>query len=411
MPRSLRARLLLAFLVVVAAALGTVGIAVLLVGPGYFAEAMGHLPGDPMGDAMAESTQVAFTDAMRQALVAATIIAVATATVVSIVVAGRIARPVGALARAARRIAGGDYRDRVRVSEPGELGELAASFNDMAGSLEATERRRLQLVGDVAHELRTPLTTLDGYLEGLEDGVVTPSAQTWHLLRAETSRLTRMVNELSELWRAEAHQLPLQIAAVDVAEAAREVGERFAPQAAARAITLALPSGPRDGDGRPGSCRADHRKLPVQCPASCAGRLPRDGIRRSQRELDPCCRRGRGAGSRHGSARGRVRALLPGGRGAKPRGRGIRESGWRSCARWPAQWTAWPGPRAMVRAGARRSSWSSRLPDGRPGGLACGDAPPGLLAPEATRPGPCCSRVPRRTTAAAPRGSSGSRPR
>jgi signal transduction histidine kinase len=242
MPRSLRARLLLAFLVVVAAALGTVGIAVLLVGPGYFAEAMGHLPGDPMGDAMAESTQVAFADAMRQALIAATIIAVVTATVVSIVVAGRIARPVGALARAARRIAGGDYRDRVRVSEPGELGELAASFNDMAGSLEATERRRLQLVGDVAHELRTPLTTLDGYLEGLEDGVITPSAQTWHLLRAETSRLTRMVNELSELWRAEAHQLPLRIAAVDVAEVAREVGEQFAPQATARGIILELPA-------------------------------------------------------------------------------------------------------------------------------------------------------------------------
>ena len=48
LPRSLRARLLAAFLVVAAAALGTVGVAVLLVGPGYFAEAMGHLPGDPV---------------------------------------------------------------------------------------------------------------------------------------------------------------------------------------------------------------------------------------------------------------------------------------------------------------------------------------------------------------------------
>jgi len=244
MPRSLRARLLVAFLVVVAAALGTVGIAVLLVGPGYFAEAMGHLPGDPMGEAMAESTQVAFADAMRQALVAATVIAVVTASVVSLLVAARIARPVGAMAHAARRIAGGDYRERVRTDEPGELGELAASFNDMAGSLEATERRRLQLVGDVAHELRTPLTTLDGYLEGLEDGVITPSAQTWHLLRAEAARLTRMVNELSELWRAEAHQLPLRIDTVDVAQVAREVGERLGPQATSRGISLQLPAGP-----------------------------------------------------------------------------------------------------------------------------------------------------------------------
>jgi signal transduction histidine kinase len=242
MPGSLRARLLVAFLVVIAAAIGTVAIAVTLVGPGYFTEAMGHLPGDPMGEQMGEATQAAFDDAMRQALLAATAIAVITATVVSLVVAGRIAGPIATLAHAAGRIAGGHYAERVETNGPGELGDLAASFNDMAGSLEATERRRLQLVGDVAHELRTPLTTLDGYLEGLEDGVVAPSPQTWRLLRAETARLTRMVNELSELWRAEANQLPLRIDAVDVGEVCREVGERFAPQAAAREITLELPS-------------------------------------------------------------------------------------------------------------------------------------------------------------------------
>lgn len=243
-PSSLGARLFAAFLVVVVAALGTVGIAVLLTGPGYFAEAMGHMPGDPMGQAMGEATRAAFTDAMRQALLAATVIAVVTATVVSLAVAARIARPITALAQAARRVADGHYAERVPSDEPGELGELASSFNEMAGSLEATERRRMQLVGDVAHELRTPLTTLDGYLEGLEDGVIAPSAQTWHLLRAETARLTRMVNDLSELWRAEARQLPLRIDAVDAAAVAREIGERFAPQAQPRGITLDLPVAP-----------------------------------------------------------------------------------------------------------------------------------------------------------------------
>ncbi len=243
LPRSLRARLFAAFLVVVVAALGTVGVAVLLVGPGYFAEAMGHLPGDPLGEAMGEATEAAFTDAMREALLAATVIAIVTATIVSLAVAARIARPMTTLAHAARRVAGGHYAERVPVDEPGELGELATSFNEMAGSLEATERRRLQLVGDVAHELRTPLTTLDGYLEGLEDGVIGPSAQTWHLLRAETARLTRMVTDLSELWRAEAHQLPLRLDAVDVSEVAREVGGNFRAQAQARGIDLELPVG------------------------------------------------------------------------------------------------------------------------------------------------------------------------
>ena len=261
LPRSLRARLLVAFLAVAAAALGTVGIAVLLVGPGYFADAMGHLPGDPMGEAMAIATLAAFTDAMRQALIAATITAVAASVVVSIAVTARIARPVTRLASAARRVAHGDYADRVSTDEPGELGELAASFNEMAGSLEATERRRLQLVGDVAHELRTPLTTLDGYLEGLEDGVIAPTAQTWHLLRGETARLTRLVDDLAELWRAEARQLPLKLEPLDVAEVAREVVERSAPLARPRGIELAVStSRATQGGGRTAGAtsHADH---------------------------------------------------------------------------------------------------------------------------------------------------------
>jgi signal transduction histidine kinase len=233
-----------AFLVVAAAALGTVEVAVLLVGPGYFTEAMGHMPGDPMGEAMGRATLVAFVEATRQALVAATVIAVLAAIVVSLAVAARIARPVSALAAAARRIAHGQYAERVPTDEPGELGELAVSFNDMAGSLEATERRRLQLVGDVAHELRTPLTTLDGYLEGLEDGVVQSTPETWRLLRTETARLTRLVNDLSELWRAEAHQLPLRIDTVDVAAVATEVVGRFVPQARGRGVRIEIEAGP-----------------------------------------------------------------------------------------------------------------------------------------------------------------------
>ena len=240
LPRSLRARLLIANLIVAGAALGTVAVAVSLVGPGYFAQAMGHGPGDAMGQMMSDATRAAFVDAVRNALVAASLIAVVTAVVVSLAVSGRIAGPVGRLAAAARRIAGGHYSERVSEAGEGEIADLALTFNAMAGSLEATERRRLQLVGDVAHELRTPLATLDGYLEGLEDGVIESSDETWRLLRSETARLTRLVDELAELWRAEAHQLPLKIEPVDLAAVCRDVAERFAPLAEERRIAFAL---------------------------------------------------------------------------------------------------------------------------------------------------------------------------
>jgi signal transduction histidine kinase len=245
LPRSLRARLLLANLVVAGAVLGTVVVAVSLVGPGYFADAMGHRPGDPMGALMDAATRTAFTDAIRSALLAAGLIAVLMSIVVSVAISSAIAAPVRRLAAAARRIALGHYAERVPADEPGEFGDLAASFNAMTGSLEATEARRLELVGDVAHELRTPLTTLEGYLEGLEDGVIESGAPTWRLLRGETARLTALVNDLQELWRAEARQLPLHIDVVDAGSVGREVVEQFAPQALGRhiAISADIPEG------------------------------------------------------------------------------------------------------------------------------------------------------------------------
>lgn len=245
LPRSLRSRLILSHLVVALAAIGTVFVAVSLVGPGYFAEAMGHHPGDPEGEAMDAATLAAFQQAIGTALVAALAIALGAAVVVAVALAGRIAGPVTALVAGARRVAAGHYAERVPADAGDEVGELARAFNAMAGSLEATERRRLEVVGDVAHELRTPLATLDGYLEGLQDGVVEAGEQTWSTLRRETQRLARIVTDLSELWRAEARQLPLRPTVVDAQELTGEVIEEFRPRANSRAIDLAaeVPAG------------------------------------------------------------------------------------------------------------------------------------------------------------------------
>jgi signal transduction histidine kinase len=237
--RRLRGRLLVANLLVAGVALGTVLIGVSLVGPGYFEAAMGHPPGDPMGSMMDATTLAAFQDAIRTSLLAATIAALAAALVVSLALSSRIAGPIGRLAAAARRVAQGHYAERVPGGGEDEVADLAGAFNQMAGSLEATERRRLQLVGDAAHELRTPLTTIDGYLEGLQDGVIAASPETWELLRRETGRLSRLVADLQELWRAESHDLPLHLESFDAGELIGDLVERYRPQAATQGIGLA----------------------------------------------------------------------------------------------------------------------------------------------------------------------------
>ena len=238
--RRLWRRLLISHLVVVAIGSATLFLAVGLVAPGAFDAAMGHAMSgtDGMNEMMAGLIRAAFQDALQGALVIAIAAAAIASIVASVAFSSRLSRPIGRLAEASRRIASGRYAERVSVASDDEIGELADTFNSMAASLEATERRRLQLVGDVAHELRTPLATVDGYLEGLEDGLIKPEPRTWKLLRGETSRLTRIVNDLQELWRAEARQLPLRLETVDVAGELRAATERFATQALEQGIEL-----------------------------------------------------------------------------------------------------------------------------------------------------------------------------
>jgi signal transduction histidine kinase len=127
----------------------------------------------------------------------------------------------------------------VPANDPDELGALAAQFNTMAAGLEAAERRRVTLIGDVAHELRTPLAAIEGYTEGLLDGVVAPNPEAWALLHDEAGRLRRLVQELQELSRAEARQILLELRPRSPAELVGQAAQRIAPQYAEKGVTLA----------------------------------------------------------------------------------------------------------------------------------------------------------------------------
>jgi signal transduction histidine kinase len=197
------------------------------------------------GSNVTASLDAAFRQALMQGLLLATVLAAACALVLSYFVARQIARPIQRMLTATQRIGGGHYAERVVVpvaNTGDELGKLAASFNKMASALEQTERRRVELVGDVAHELRTPITTLTGYLEGLLDGVVQPSPETWAKLHTESLRLRRLVDDLQELSRAEARQLPLNITRVSPESILNAAQERVAPQFDEKGLDLRIAS-------------------------------------------------------------------------------------------------------------------------------------------------------------------------
>jgi histidine kinase len=82
----------------------------------------------------------------------------------------------------------------------------------------------------VAHELRTPLAGLEGYLEGLLDGVLPSDPETISAMQHEVRRLRRLVGDLQQLSRVEAGQTALRIEQVDLLELARRVVAQLRPQ-------------------------------------------------------------------------------------------------------------------------------------------------------------------------------------
>jgi histidine kinase len=138
--------------------------------------------------------RASFNEALCYAALAATLVAV----ILSLYLSRSVIAPVQAMSLASQRIADGRYEERVQVQTEDELGQLATRFNHMAEKLAQVESMRRRLIGDVSHELRTPLTAIKGSMEGLIDGVLPATQETFQQIHMEADRLNRLVDDLQE---------------------------------------------------------------------------------------------------------------------------------------------------------------------------------------------------------------------
>jgi histidine kinase len=173
-------------------------------------------------------------DALGYAVAAAVLVAVG----VSLLFSRQIIAPLRAMMNVSQRIADGRYDERVTVSGSDELAQLAEQFNRMAERLEQTETMRRQLIGDVSHELRTPLTAIGGYMEGLADGVLPATPETFEQVRMEAGRLSRLVDDLQELSRVEAGSYRLDIHPVALSTLVDTTIKRLSHQFGEKRVTL-----------------------------------------------------------------------------------------------------------------------------------------------------------------------------
>ena len=134
--------------------------------------------------------------------------------------------PIREMVQATRKYAEGDFDIRMYdYGRDDEIGELAASFNNMAETLQQTERQRREFIANLSHELKTPMTTIAGYTDGILDGTIPPERERQYLeiISNESRRLSRMVRRMLDVSQLQAMN-PLQGGSrFDVCESMRRV--------------------------------------------------------------------------------------------------------------------------------------------------------------------------------------------
>ena len=248
-------RLFLSYAAVAVVGAAVAYLTVRLLAPRLFDERVGMMNGSGNGRGMGlglginTATQAgvhdAFQAALNTALIVGMLASIGAAVLVALFVTRRLLRPLDAVRTATREIAAGSYDVSVPLPSEPELAALATDVNTLAHALADTETRRTRLLGDVAHELRTPLTALDGYVEGLIDGVFEPTPELLSSLGGELRRLHRLADDLSDLSRVQELGLALRPAAADLAELAGLAATRLAPQFQDAHITLVVNVGTR----------------------------------------------------------------------------------------------------------------------------------------------------------------------
>jgi two-component system sensor histidine kinase BaeS len=152
----------------------------------------------------------------------------------------RIARPLLALSAAADEIAAGEYG--VEVPQPrgnDEIAQLSARFADMAAKLGEAEQLSRMFLMSVSHELRTPLTAIRGHVSALREGVIEdPEAYSASLavIEEEAMRLERLVGDVLDLAKLNAHRFAVLEEEVDMRELCERAYAAFGEVARQRGI-------------------------------------------------------------------------------------------------------------------------------------------------------------------------------
>lgn len=187
-----------------------------------------------------------FSDASRRQVQTAVITVLLIVLIVGsllILIASRyLVNPLKKLTLATERLARGNFNVHVSVKQKDELGQLAQSFNHMAGELKQLEQMRQDFVSNVSHEIQSPLTSIRGFSKALRGSEIDEAERGRYLeiIERESERLSRLSDNLLKLASLESEHHPFHPTTFDLDEQLRRVVVFYEPQWSSKQLELDL---------------------------------------------------------------------------------------------------------------------------------------------------------------------------
>ncbi len=148
----------------------------------------------------------------------------------SLIFSKSIIGPLNEINEVAKKMANGQFSERVEKRYNDEIGELSDTLNYMAGEIVEATKLKNDFISSISHELRTPLTSIKGWGETILTGGLDDKAETelgLKIIVKETTRLSEMVEELLDFSRIESGRITLHLEPTDIETVLSEIVHMF----------------------------------------------------------------------------------------------------------------------------------------------------------------------------------------
>lgn len=143
----------------------------------------------------------------------------------------RLSKPVQVMTRAHERVQEGDFTVRLPDNQPGEMGELMRSFNDMTEALGSTAYLQKDFISSISHEFKTPIASIRGFAKLLQMPGLSEEqkAEYISMISQESDRLSRLSETLLRLSALEQQTALASLSSFSLDEQLRQVILRLEP--------------------------------------------------------------------------------------------------------------------------------------------------------------------------------------